>query len=30
VALVAVCGVVVMNLLGELLIAFLNPKIRFD
>jgi len=30
VALVAVFGVVVMNLLGELLIAVLNPKIRFD
>ncbi|MFZ4831731.1 ABC transporter permease [Rouxiella sp. Mn2063] len=30
VALVAVFGVVVMNLLGEILIAVLNPKIRFD
>ncbi len=30
VTLVAVTGVVVMNLLAELLIAVLNPKIRFD
>lgn len=30
VTLVAVTGVVVMNFLAELLIAFLNPKIRFD
>jgi glutathione transport system permease protein len=30
VTLVAVTGVVVMNLLAELLIAILNPKIRFD
>lgn len=30
VTLVAVAGVVVMNFLAELLIALLNPKIRFD
>lgn len=30
VALVAVSGVVVMNVVGELLIAVINPRIRFD
>ncbi|MFM2485347.1 ABC transporter permease [Celerinatantimonas yamalensis] len=30
VTLVAVSGVVLMNLLGEVLIGFLNPKIRFN
>ena len=30
VTLVAVTGVVMMNFLAELLIAILNPKIRFD
>ncbi len=30
VTLVAVTGVVVINFLAEMLIAFLNPKIRFD
>jgi len=27
---VAVTGVVLMNLVGEILIGLLNPKIRFD
>ncbi len=30
VTLVAVTGVVLMNLVGEILIGLLNPKIRFD
>ncbi|MFS2225813.1 ABC transporter permease [Pantoea sp. B65] len=30
VTLIAVSGVVIMNLLGEIAIALLNPKIRFD
>ncbi|QKJ87183.1 peptide/nickel transport system permease protein [Paramixta manurensis] len=30
VTMIAVAGVVVMNLLGEIAIALLNPKIRFD
>lgn len=30
VTLVAVTGVVLMNLVGEIVIGLLNPKIRFD